>query len=82
MDQAGSGSGVRCCAAQGGGGRQGGALTTDDNAARRGARPREPGLIQTNGPRPVRRRTREGAGPSVAASPAGHRPGRRLTVPP
>ncbi|RMB87887.1 hypothetical protein CTZ28_02790 [Streptomyces shenzhenensis] len=50
MDQAGSGSGVWCRGSQGGGGRQGGALTTDDNAARRGARAREPGMIQTRGP--------------------------------
>ncbi|RMB79674.1 hypothetical protein CTZ28_44490 [Streptomyces shenzhenensis] len=52
MDQAGSGSGVWCRGSQGGGGRQGGALTTDDNAARRGARAREPGMIQTRGPSP------------------------------
>ncbi|RMB87566.1 hypothetical protein CTZ28_00955 [Streptomyces shenzhenensis] len=50
LDQAGSGSGVWCRGSQGGGGRQGGALTTDDNAARRGARAREPGMIQTRGP--------------------------------
>ncbi|TXC97419.1 hypothetical protein FS847_12920 [Streptomyces sp. ISID311] len=43
MDQAGSGSGVWCRASQGGGGSQGGALATD----RCGARPREPGMIQT-----------------------------------
>ncbi|CAK7285227.1 conserved hypothetical protein [Streptomyces misionensis JCM 4497] len=61
MDRAGSGSGVWCRASQGGGGRHGGAMATDDNAARRGARPREPGTIQTKDPRPrtaLRRRGR------------------------
>ncbi|CAK7283377.1 putative 3-oxoacyl-(acyl-carrier-protein) synthase, KASII [Streptomyces misionensis JCM 4497] len=50
LDRAGSGSGVWCRASQGGGGRHGGAMATDDNAARRGARAREPGTIQTRGP--------------------------------
>ncbi|GAA3794773.1 hypothetical protein ACFS5L_30875 [Streptomyces phyllanthi] len=60
-DQAGSGSGAGCRASQGGGGRQGGALPTDDNAARRGAGPREPGMIRTRGPEGV-----AGEGASVA----------------
>ncbi|MFB7599798.1 transposase [Streptomyces sp. NPDC056160] len=42
----------QCGASQGGGGRHGGAMASDDNAARRGATPREPGVIQTRGPSP------------------------------
>ncbi|CQR63026.1 Hypothetical Protein sle_35650 [Streptomyces leeuwenhoekii] len=64
MDQAGSGSGAWCRASQGGGGRHGepwqptttrrwGSLPRERSRAwGKGARPREPGLIQTRGPRP------------------------------
>ncbi|RMB85277.1 hypothetical protein CTZ28_14105 [Streptomyces shenzhenensis] len=69
MDQAGSGSGVWCRGSQGGGGRQGGALTTDDNAARRGARAREPGMIQTRGPSSCRRPRRGGGEPCGTGRP-------------
>ncbi|MEU5254511.1 3-keto-5-aminohexanoate cleavage protein [Streptomyces longwoodensis] len=50
VDQAGSGSGVRCRTSQGGGGSRCGASGTDDNAARCGAGRREPGLIDKTPP--------------------------------
>ncbi|SEB98562.1 trypsin-like peptidase domain-containing protein [Streptomyces sp. TLI_105] len=58
VDQAGSGSGVRCLGypqdrgdgSQGGGGSHGGAMPADDDAARRGARRREPGPIDQTPP--------------------------------
>ncbi|MER6116528.1 DUF4184 family protein [Streptomyces sp. NPDC001743] len=53
LDQAGSGSGVRCVQLQGGGGSQRRALATDDNAADVRGGPREPGMIQTRGPGPA-----------------------------
>ncbi|TFI30262.1 hypothetical protein E4P36_05860 [Streptomyces sp. 4R-3d] len=59
-------SGVWCVRSQGGGGRHGGAMPTDDNAAGVRARAREPGKIQTTGPRSMCLRR---AGP--AADPVG-----------
>ncbi|GGU67612.1 hypothetical protein GCM10010274_65080 [Streptomyces lavendofoliae] len=50
LDQAGSGSGVRCVRMRGGGGTHRGAWATDDNAADARAGAHEPGKIRKTRP--------------------------------